>query len=173
VAKNLAWIDVEVVLRGRKPGHAAPAHARWWQILLQKSVAGRREPCFTAQEAARQRGLIVTGTSPDEDGGASSDLLASPYRRRQLNSWFALTLYRRATTETDAPGSNVAATISRFSASGHRLFRRCSRLVSIIAFVDTSTSRVASDQCARLQEPGHHSKAVLTGGRRTCSDGLR
>jgi hypothetical protein len=73
--------------------------------------------------------VIVTGTSPDVDGGRPSGSLASPYRRRQLNTWFALTLCWRATTETDAPGTNVAATISRFSASGRRLFRRRSRLV--------------------------------------------
>lgn len=69
-------------------------------------------------------GVIVTGTSPDVDGGAASGFSANPYRRRQLKTWFALTLCWRATTETDAPGTNVAATISRFSASGQRLFRR-------------------------------------------------
>src|SRR5262249_14113047 len=71
----------------------------------------------------------------------------------QLNTWFALTLYWRATTETDAPGNTVAATISRFNASGHRLLRRRSRLVSIIAFVDTSTSHPASDQRKNSANP--------------------
>ena len=42
--------------------------------------------------------------------------------RRHLNSWFAFTSWRRATIETDAPGSNVSATISRFNASGHCRF---------------------------------------------------
>jgi hypothetical protein len=42
--------------------------------------------------------------------------------------------------ETDEPGASEAATISRFSASGHdRLRRRRSaELVSITGFVDTS-----------------------------------
>jgi len=35
-----------------------------------------------------------------------------PYRRRQLNTWVALTSYWRATTETDAPGASEADTIS-------------------------------------------------------------
>jgi hypothetical protein len=41
------------------------------------------------------------------------------------------TSYCRATTDTDAPGADAAATISRFSASGHT-FRRTRALVSII-----------------------------------------
>jgi len=48
-------------------------------------------------------------------------------------------LYRRATTETDAPGASDAATISRLSASGHNPCRRLTRkLVSIFPIVDTS-----------------------------------
>ena len=54
----------------------------------------------------------------------------------------AFTSYRRATTDTDEPGANVAATISRFKASGHD---RCRRrlLVSITEFVDTSSHHAA------------------------------
>ncbi len=47
-----------------------------------------------------------------------------------------VTLYCRAITETDAPGTDAAATISRFSASG-QTFRRTLFLVSIISLVDT------------------------------------
>jgi hypothetical protein len=48
------------------------------------------------------------------------------------------TSYCRATTDTDAPGTRQAATISRFSDSGHTLCRRFARkLVSIIEVVDT------------------------------------
>src|SRR5665213_3234488 len=54
-----------------------------------------------------------------------------------MNSWFVFTSYRRATTEADAPGSNDAATISRFSASVQVRRRRRASVVSIIAFVDT------------------------------------
>ncbi len=64
---------------------------------------------------------------------------------RQLNTWLAFTSYCRATTDTDAPGTNDAATISRFSASGHDRCRRLSRkLVPIIDVVDTSHSTVAT-----------------------------
>jgi hypothetical protein len=59
-----------------------------------------------------------------------------------MNIWFALTSYSRATTETDAPGRNVAATISRFSASGQRLLRRFPPLVSTSDIVGTSPHRV-------------------------------
>ena len=49
------------------------------------------------------------------------------------------TLYRRATSDTDAPGANDAATISRLSASGQdQLCRFTLRLVSITELVDTS-----------------------------------
>ena len=82
--------------------------------------------------------MIITGTSPGVDDVEGAGWPASRYRRRQLNTWFALTSYCRATTETEAPGTNVAATISRFSASGQRLCRRLSTLVSISDIVDTS-----------------------------------
>jgi hypothetical protein len=83
-------------------------------------------------------GVTVTGNRPGVDDAAADGSLASRQRRRQLNTWFALTSYCRATTETDAPGTSVAATISRFSASGQRLLRRRSPLVPILGFVDTS-----------------------------------
>jgi len=82
--------------------------------------------------------VIVTGTSPgidDEDGNGPPAL---EKRRRHPETWFALTSYCRATIETDAPGANAAATISRFSASGHRLRRRFPPPVSISDIVGTS-----------------------------------
>jgi hypothetical protein len=59
---------------------------------------------------------------------------------RHLKTWLAFTSCRRATMETDAPGSSVSATIRRFNASGHsRRFGLLElRLVSINAEVDTS-----------------------------------
>ena len=39
--------------------------------------------------------------------------------RRHLNSWLVFTSCRRATIDTEAPGSSVSATIWRFNASGH------------------------------------------------------
>jgi hypothetical protein len=98
----------------------------------------------------------VTGTSPAAAGagaGTNGDAgaVAKGNRLRQPNTWLALTSYWRATTETEAPGTHDAATISRFSASGQRLLRRRSGFVStffvsMFASVDTSTSHAASDQ---------------------------
>ena len=85
-----------------------------------------------------------------------------------MNTWFALTSYRRATTDTDEPGANEAATISRFNASGHRLLVRRPPFVPISKFVDTSTSRAVSDQAPRLSQAARADKAVLGGGIR-CS----
>ena len=53
-------------------------------------------------------------------GDASAVLLNS---LRQVKTKLVFTSYCRATTDTDAPGADAAATISRFSASGHT-FRR-------------------------------------------------
>jgi len=54
-------------------------------------------------------GTISSGTNP---AGANS--------RRHLKSWLALRSCRRATAATEEPGSNVAATSSRFNSSDHR-----------------------------------------------------
>jgi hypothetical protein len=58
---------------------------------------------------------------------------------RHANTWLLFTSYCRATIDTEAPGANDAATISRLSASGQD---RCCRLdlkfVSISELVDTS-----------------------------------
>ena len=50
--------------------------------------------------------------------------------------------------ETDEPGAHVAATISRFNASGHDRLRRLpfDPVVSITDFVDTSTLANAKNQ---------------------------
>jgi|SRR4051794_31543645 hypothetical protein len=50
----------------------------------------------------------------------SSTCTRPPYQRYSSRDL----VYRRATTETDAPGANVATTISRFSAPGHERLRR-------------------------------------------------
>jgi hypothetical protein len=96
--------------------------------------------------------------------GAGEVCDAVPYRLRQVNTMLVFTLYWRATTDTEAPGSPAAATISRFSASGQDLCRRLGfAFVSIIEFVDTShTTNIimpASIGAHRLR-----SKAALTGG---------
>ena len=107
-------------------------------------------------------GVIVTGNSPGVGNEAGDGSLASRYRRRQLKTWFALTSYRRATTETDAPGSHVAATISRFNASGQRLCRLFASLVSMSAFVDTSPPALTHQStgqtrsCAEPAQGGAH-----------------
>ena len=76
----------------------------------------------------------------------------------------AFTSYCRATTDTDAPGTNDAATISRLIASGQDRRRRPDRtLVSIIAFVDTSHHPVAKGT-ASLAQITTQQQAVLGGG---------
>ena len=60
--------------------------------------------------------LPMTFARPlSDDGGAMA-----VNRRRHLNSMLAFTSCRRATNATEAPGSSVAATSSRFNASGQR-----------------------------------------------------
>jgi hypothetical protein len=71
--------------------------------------------------------------------------------------------YCRATIETDAPGANDAATISRFSASGQRLRRRPVAVVPITAFVDTFRPPNAKDHIT-VGEIIRFRKAVLGGG---------
>ena len=73
-----------------------------------------------------------------------------------------MTPYCRATVATELPGTYDAATISRFNASGHRLLVRRSPFVPISEFVDTSTSRAASDQEQRLSQATRADKAVLS-----------
>jgi hypothetical protein len=66
-------------------------------------------------------------------GGTSFDMIAgtnaadppnaftlAPYRRRHVKTRFVLTSCRLATTDTDAPGSKLSATIRRLSSSDHR-----------------------------------------------------
>lgn len=66
-------------------------------------------------------GIIVTGKRAGTGGDVADGATAPGYRLRQLKTWLAFTSYCRATTDTDAPGANDAATISRFNASGQRL----------------------------------------------------
>ena len=75
------------------------------------------------------------------------------------------TSYCRATTDADDPGTNVAATISRFSASAHdRCRRRSLKLVSITELVDTSHHRRKN---RTVPHPAKPRKAAHTGGRPT------
>ena len=76
----------------------------------------------------------------------------------------AFTSYCRATTETDAPGANDAATISRLIASGQDRRPRPDRtLVPIIGFVDSSHHTVAK-RTASLAQISTQQQAVLGGG---------
>jgi hypothetical protein len=68
-------------------------------------------------------------------------------------------------TETDEPGANDAATISRFSASGHDRLRFPVPFVPITEFVDTACPHNKNDHI-RLRETKRFGKAVLGGGRR-------
>jgi transglutaminase/protease-like cytokinesis protein 3 len=72
--------------------------------------------------------------------------------------------------DTDEPGAHVAATISRFSASGHDRLRRLpfDPVVSITDFVDTSTLANDKNQItlhirpnAAIQKDGPHRRETL------------
>jgi hypothetical protein len=87
-----------------------------------------------------------------------------PKRFRQAKTWLALTPYRRATSETEAPASYVAATISRFSASGHERYRRRPlKFLSINEIVDTSAT-FETDQVASVHDVVGVEKAAHAGG---------
>ena len=70
---------------------------------------------------------------------------------------------RRATSDTDEPGVNVAATISRFNDSGHDRCRRRRLFVSIIEFVDTSLTTPQSNIEVSVIPAGTR-RAPYTGG---------
>src|SRR6266852_8664862 len=68
--------------------------------------------------------VVGTGPGPITAGTKVAALAVpieatAPNARRQVNSMLAFTSWRRATIDTDAPSSNVSATIRRFSSSDH------------------------------------------------------
>jgi hypothetical protein len=67
----------------------------------------------------------VIGDAVPASGGSASAKRGS---FSQLNTWFALTSYRRATCETDTPRTRVCAQIIRFSSSLQ--FRRLLRFTT-------------------------------------------
>jgi hypothetical protein len=85
---------------------------------------------------------------------------------RHVKTMLVFTSYCRATTDTDAPGADAAATISRFSASGQDLCRRLTRsLVSITDFVDTSFDLAL--KAGSLSQITSNREAAFTGGIRS------
>jgi hypothetical protein len=87
-------------------------------------------------------GAIATGTiaplSTTAFGNSS---------RRHLNSWLLFTSWRRATIDTDEPGSSVSATIRRFNASEY-----CRRFVEPACFLaSTKPVRKAASAIARIR----------------------
>jgi hypothetical protein len=60
------------------------------------------------------------------DAASGSDSSPRSKARRHLKTWFAFTPCDLATSATLAPGSNVSATIRRFSATDRHLRARCS-----------------------------------------------
>jgi hypothetical protein len=96
-------------------------------------------PWRSARRRCRGRsGTISTGTivlAATNAGTACGNT-----SRRHLNSWLVFTSCRRATIDTEAPGSSVSATIWRFNAAGHSRRRPTesgSRSVSTKLLVDT------------------------------------
>jgi len=76
------------------------------------------------REGAAEVGMDMTSVAGATSIGNSTAGGVSPAARtcslRHLNSMLAFTSCRRATIDTEAPGSSVAATSSRFKASGQR-----------------------------------------------------
>src|SRR6266404_1058168 len=88
------------------PRHSPDTHTMRKIDLDNPGVASRRS--FPAGD--------LTGTRP----WPASAVLSNPSRqsRRQRNSWLAFTSCWRATTDAEAPGTSVSATICRFNAAG-------------------------------------------------------
>lgn len=61
--------------------------------------------------------MIVSGTNVTAPAAPLDAAIAAG--RRQVNSMLAFRPQRRATSDSDAPGANVSATIRRFSAADH------------------------------------------------------
>ena len=68
-------------------------------------------------------GTIPTGTIPTGTMAPLATAALGNSSRRHLNSWLVLTLWRRATIDTDDPGSSVSATIWRVLGRWRALIR--------------------------------------------------
>jgi hypothetical protein len=116
------------------------------------------------QEELAAAGASLSTAANTPIGTNSQAVTGKPARspaassRRHLNTWLAFTSCRRATTDTEATGTSVSATIRRFSATGHdrRRFRRSptTRLYDGVhlALVDTIDPH-QSPHLSRLQQP--------------------
>jgi hypothetical protein len=93
---------------------------RWWPDL---GDTRRTRP----RGGRHQRGPVIplpntpigtnsTGSGATTAGGPAA-ASAAPTCRRQVNSRLALRSWRRATTDTDAPGHKLSSTIRRFSSA--------------------------------------------------------
>lgn len=84
-----------------------------------------------------------------------------------MKTRLAFTSYCRATTDTDAPGANAAATISRFSALRPHFFSvlPVCWVVSIIELVDTyhpaDTERREPIQTSKIQADGPYRRDTV------------
>src|SRR5215470_1512663 len=93
-------------------------------------------PSRSARRGRSPSGAISTGTIT-----LLSIAVFGNNCRRHRNSWLLFTSWRRATIDTDAPGSSVSATIWRFNASEYcRRFVAPACLVSTKPLVDTCSA---------------------------------
>ncbi len=102
---------------------------------------------------------------PTEERGILGRLMFELERvsEQLANLWFVFTSCRRATTEGDVPGSNDAATISRFSASLQLRRQRLTSIVSIIPLVDISHLHAPRHRTI-IDDHHHRRKAAHRGG---------
>ncbi len=134
-----------------------------------------RLPTSSADAAAERLGVCIGSVHELIKGGALSTSANTPIGTnsqaasvkaarspvanacRHLNSWLAFRSCRSKTTDTEAPGTNVSATIPRFSPFGHDR-RRCRRSptphlfdgvhLALVDTIDPTNHTVSADQAA-------------------------
>ena len=102
-----------------------------WSVDLEPMAAGQINlQCDGVCTAIRNSHILLFGYLDRQKTASESGGFASAKRGsfNQLNTWFALTSYRRATCETETPGTRVCAQIIRFSSSPQ--FRRRRRFAT-------------------------------------------
>ena len=138
-----------------------------WRLELSE-LHGRLGELFVRSELRRQAGFssgcrlttILLRHDLDRQKAAASARRQFPRQlRRHWKSWLAFTSCRRATIDTDEPGSSVSATICRFNASGQRRRRPVDSRPA-----DVSTNSEVDTPPLSIVIPNHRAPARSTRG---------